>query len=286
MLQYKTTPGKYKTDCAVNVMKIPYQDKNGFYLRYGERTLDFPPHLHNAIEMVYLTRGSCTIFDGSERHILSEGDLFLSFPHQIHGYENSQNTVRYILILPTKPYLRSFYKTLTEKLPVSPILRKGQWEHSGLPQLLQMAFQDMNTASEEVMAGYFMVIFGKLLSIMPLTDQAPGSGEALRSILRYIDDHYTEAISRRDIAKAVGYNESYISHLFKQTIKSTLSEYIYSMRVYDAAQLLMKTDLPITQVVSQLGFGSIRNFNRVFLSHTGLSPRDYRKKYASNQRTK
>ena len=110
--------------------------------------------------------------------------------------------------------------------------------------------------------------------------------EALRNILMYIDEHYTETISRKDIAKAVGYNESYISHLFKQTVKTTLSEYIYSMRVYDAAQLLMKTDLPITQIVSQLGFGSIRNFNRVFLSHTGFNPRDYRKKYATNQKGK
>ena len=73
---------------------------------------------------------------------------------------------------------------------------------------------------------------------------------------------------------------------YRQTVKTTLSEYIYSMRVYDAAQLLMKTDLPITQIVSQLGFGSIRNFNRVFLSHTGFNPRDYRKKYATNHKGK
>ncbi len=286
MLQYKTTPGKYKTDCVVYAMKLLYQDKKGYHLRYSEYPVDFPPHLHNAVELVYLARGSCTVFYDKERLFLSQGDLFLAFPNQIHGYENGQNTFRYLLILPTKPYLQPFYKTLTEKLPVCPILKKGQWEHSGLPELLQMAHKDMNTASDEVMAGYFMVIFGKLLSIMPLTVQTPGSSEALRSILRYIDDHYTEPITRKDIAKAVGYNESYISHLFRQTIRTTLSEYIYSMRVYDAAQLLMNTDLPITQVVSQLGFGSIRNFNRVFLSHTGLSPRDYRKKYASNQRTK
>lgn len=281
MLQFKTNNEKYQTDCVVYIMKIPYQDKRGYYFRCGERTLDFPPHFHNAIEMVYLTRGSCTVFDGTNRFLLSEGDIFFSFPNHIHGYENSQNTARYLLILPTNPYLRPYYKTLTEKEPVCPIVRKGQWEYTGLLPLLDMAFRDRDIVSDEVMTAYFQVLIGKLLALLLLTENTPGAEEALRNILTYIDGHYTQPLSRKDIAKAVGYNESYISHLFKQTLNTTLLEYIYSMRIYDAAQLLIKTELPITQIVSQLGFGSIRNFNRVFLRHTGFSPRDYRKKYTA-----
>ena len=83
-------------------------------------------------------------------------------------------------------------------------------------------------------------------------------------------------MTRREIAKAVGYNESYISHLFSETLQTTIPDYVNSLRVYDASRLLVETDLPVARIVAELGFGSIRNFNRVFLKNTGTSPKAYR----------
>ena len=59
-------------------------------------------------------------------------------------------------------------------------------------------------------------------------------------------------------------------------MKTTIPQYINSLRMNDATRLLTQTDLPITQIASELGFGSIRNFNRVFLEHLGTSPKAYR----------
>lgn len=257
-------------------MKLLYESKRSYRFAFHTES-GFSPHLHNAVEVTYLTEGRVLITHGNEKTWLYAGDVFISFPDQIHGYENCENARGYILILPTKLCLNPYYKTLTEKVPVQPFLRKGTWEHTGLPALVEMAYRDKNRVSEEVMLGYFQVLIGKMLMLLTLRDARVGSDDALRTILLYINEHYTQPLSRKLIAKAAGYDESYVSHLFSKTLKTTIPQYINSLRMNDAARMLTQTDLTITQIASELGFGSIRNFNRVFLEHMGMSPKEYRK---------
>ena len=258
-------------------MELLYEQKNSFVLRYTDH-LDFPPHLHDAVEIVYLKSGSSLFMHGTEKTLLEAGDIFISFPNQIHGYENSRDTRLYLMILPVQPYLSAYRKLLTEKLPVRPYLKKGQWENAQIEQLLQLALADSKSSSEEVMQGYFQVLAGKILQQLPMKNADSVVDDALRSILLHIGAHYTESLSRKEIAKAVGYNESYISHLFADTLKITLPEYIHSLRMRDATKLLTQTDIPVTRIALDLGFGSLRNFNRVFLKWYGMTPTQYRRK--------
>lgn len=257
-------------------MRLLYEDKRGYRFSQHLRQLDFPPHMHNAAEICFMLEGRCEIIHGNQRSVLSGGDIFFSFPNQIHGYEHSRDYKAITLILPTKPYLEPFYKTLTEYVPEDPFLRKGQWEHTRLLELTRYAMEDEKNASEEVMQGYFLTIIGKLLSLMPLKPFRADSDNILRSILLYIHGHYREPITRTDIARAIGYNESYISHVFSDVLQTSLTDYIHSLRIYDAARMLEQTRASVTHIASYLGFGSLRNFNRVFLKQTGMTPRDYR----------
>lgn len=258
-------------------MPLLYEQKSTYTFR-KTRFLDFPPHLHDAVEIVYLKSGSSLFMHGTEKTLLEAGDVFVSFPNQIHGYEHSSDTLLYLMILPVKPYLSAYRKLLTEKLPVKPYLKKEQWQSEGIEQLLELALADKNTAPEAVMQGYFQAIAGKLLNQLTLQDAHMATEDALRSVLLYISSHYTEPLDRKTIAKAVGYNESYISHMFADSLKTTLPDYIHSLRMGDAAQLLTQTDLPVSRIALDLGFGSLRNFNRVFLKWHGVTPSQYRRK--------
>ena len=96
-------------------MRLLYEQKNKYIFRFTHY-LDFPPHLHDAVELVYLKEGSSLFTHGGEKTRLEAGDFFISFPNQIHGYEQSENTQLYLLILPVKPYLSVYRKLLTEKI--------------------------------------------------------------------------------------------------------------------------------------------------------------------------
>ena len=256
-------------------MKLLYQDNHGYRFSNGHRKLDFQPHLHEAVEVFYFLEGESLVQCGTEQYKLSAGDLFIAFPNQIHGYEESHHVSGYLMILQPNVWLKPYYKLLTEKLPQTPVLRKGTFEHTGIPELLNMACLDQSQVSREVLQGYFAVIFGKLLSQLSLHE---AGNDAIQRVLLYIHDHYKEPIGRKDIAHAAGYTESYISHLFSATMRTSLPDYINALRVEEAKELLKGTDLSVTQIAAALGFGSIRNFGRTFQKLTGTTPKDYRKK--------
>jgi len=257
-------------------MPLLYEEKTSYRFRKETDPADFPIHIHNAVEVCVMLEGTCRVLYENRKFPIGAGDIFFAFPNQPHGYEDNTGTVRYLLILPVKPHLEMFYKPLTETVPESPVLRKGTWEHLGLFEILQLGARDADKASAEVMQGYFAVIVGKLLSLMKLKHNDRDSENILRSILLYIHAHYREPINRREIARAIGYNESYISHVFSQVLHMSLAQYINTLRIDDAQNLLRHTKRSVTQIALELGFGSIRSFNRVFLQQTGMTPKEYR----------
>ena len=257
-------------------MKLLHQGQQRLRLTQSQR-LDYPQHLHNALELVLVTRGSARAFCQGEWRKIEKGDLFVAFPGQVHGYDSSENVSAFVLIVPMMPYLEPFRGVLEHKKPVSPVLSKHQWQDSSLDTLLQMALFDREHPDRKVMQGYIMTIVGKVLGLLCLQDGSSGDTDGVREILLYINDHFKEPISRGDIARAAGYNESYISHMFADTLHTTLTEYITALRMEEAKSLLKDTDRTVSDIAVSLGFGSIRSFNRIFQAQTGTTPSEFRK---------
>lgn len=255
-------------------MKLLHEMMKDIRLAY-RKSLDFPLHVHDALELVFVLRGTSTAVCGAQRWALSGGDVFIAFPNQVHGYENTKDFRGIMLIAPAKQYLSAYRTVLEQKQPASPVLHLPEPEGSQLLSLLQLALSDRETASQPMLQGYTMVILSKLLPLMELT-QAPVGADALQLVLRYIGKHYTQPISRADIAQAVGYSESYISHMFRESMRITLSAYITMLRMDDARRLLAETDLAVSHIAMKLGFASIRSFNRFFAKEMKMTPTAYR----------
>ena len=253
-------------------MQFFHQNKSAYELRWP-RSLDFPAHLHNALEFVYLRRGSCRIQCDGSWYTLMPGQLFIAFPNRLHGYEDSRDVDAILWIIPVQPFLGSYQSILESTLPQSPVIDV----QGNLPQLLGMALEDRSQASPQVMLGYIQLIVGKVLEQLSLQPAKTGNADALQSVLLYLNDHYREPLTRQEIAKAVGYNVSYISHIFSDTLHTTLTDYLTGLRLAEATQLLQGTRTPVSRIALELGFGSIRSFNRIFSQKTGQSPTEFRK---------
>lgn len=256
-------------------MKLLYQGNRPLQLK-KRSYLEFPVHLHNALELVWLTRGSTIVVGDGDHILLSPGDLYIAFPGQVHGYRDQGETEGYVLIVPATPYLENYTTLIEQNRPRHPVLSKGSWEHTGVDKLLQMAAEDAQIASQKMMQGYILLILEKLLPLMELGSCPVGNTDATQSLLLYINHHYTEPLTRQDIARATGYHESYISHIFSDVLHTTLTDYITALRMDDARRLLSDTRLTVSRIALSLGFGSIRTFNRVFLQQTGVTPTAYR----------
>ena len=240
-----------------------------------QNQLDFPLHLHDAVEVVYVLQGSSTVVLENQRLSLGRGDLFLSFPNQVHGYENTRDFEGYVIIMTTKS-LPAFQTILTKNQPAVPIVHPEDPVAEKLKSFLQIMWADRHTDSPFMLQGYGQVLLSKILPLFSIVPSANNAG-TLQATLHYINLHYKQPLTREEIAKAVGYSPSHISHVFSDAMGTTLMEYITMLRMDEAKQLLRRTQIPVSRIAMQLGFSSIRSFNRFFHKETGISPTQYRK---------
>ena len=107
--------------------------------------------------------------------------------------------------------------------------------------------------------------------------------EALKDVLRYIRDNYSQKIYLSQLAELMSMNEQYFCRFFRNTMGKTPVSYINEIRIRQASLLLLKSDLPVTQISEDCGFGSAGHFITAFRKATGTTPIQYRKMQRSER---
>ncbi|MBR2193620.1 MAG: helix-turn-helix transcriptional regulator [Bacteroidaceae bacterium] len=80
-----------------------------------------------------------------------------------------------------------------------------------------------------------------------------------------------------ELALRVGTNRTYLSNYINQTLHQTFFDYINSLRLKYATELLTTTNLTLEVIAERSGFNSLSTFRRCFLQNYSTSPSVYRK---------
>lgn len=100
----------------------------------------------------------------------------------------------------------------------------------------------------------------------------------LKQMIEYINDHYQNDLSLDMLSKISNVNKFYLIRLFKEILGCTPSQYILNKRIEFAIKLLKTTNLDITSICYEVGFGSLNTFERVFKKRFGCTISAFRKK--------
>jgi len=103
-----------------------------------------------------------------------------------------------------------------------------------------------------------------------------GAGSISRAI-QYIEKHYAESLSLRQVAAQVHLNPSYFSHLFKKITGASFVNYLIEVRMDKAKQLLSNTDLNVTEVAGKVGYDLPNYFAKLFKQSAGVTPKEFRR---------
>lgn len=246
----------------------------------GGNHVECLPHLHREIEIICLYEGEVVAFADTKRCTMRAGDLFISFPDQIHSYEIVKPE-RHIGFLVKPTFIPEIGERFTAELPISPIipgcfarpdvrflceeLHRGVMEEGSSPYV---------TAQRK---GYLLALCAILLENLKLTRPVTGDSAALRAIVAYCSKNHGEDISLSTLEENLHLNKYYISHLFSQKLKLKFNDYVNSLRVTDACKYLLNSHHSVTDIGSMVGFNTSRTFNRAFMKQLGVSPKEYRK---------
>ncbi len=96
--------------------------------------------------------------------------------------------------------------------------------------------------------------------------------------MEYMDSHLGETVHLETLGKLTGYSPTHLCRLFKSNLGKSPHEYLLSLRVKHAAELLTTTSYNIFTIASLCGFSSESHFKKLFKSYYGITPGAYRRK--------
>ena len=241
-----------------------------------EKNVDFFAHVHEDIELVYVKHGEAVAYCNGVKYTLCDNSFFMVFPNQIHHYTDSVKG-EYIVLKINPSQLLAFNNIFLEGEPVSALWHFEAGEDDNAVYLMETAWAEFRRDGySHIIDAYLTALFGKLFKFYEI-EKSKVSRDTVLKILQYCSEHYKEHITVGCVANDLSISRSTVSHIFSARLGINFCEYINSLRLTEAEQMLKNANYSVTEISDVAGFSDVRTFNRAFLKRYGVSPSVYRK---------
>lgn len=259
-------------------MLLTYENKQDGVIIENRTSVHVPPHLHEAVEMIYITSGTVELGVGQELYHMETGDFAVVFPNVIHHYQvfgSGKNTGIYLLFEPAMMPL--YYDELQKYCPQYPVIHKQNLHGDVVSAIQTLA----SSGNDNIMLAqaYVQLIMAHVFSEMKMTGKETVGGEdIIYKSVEYVAKNYREAICLDRMAFDLGVSKYVLSRMFAKTFHCNFNQYINSVRINYATAMLECSTESITNICLDCGFESQRTFNRAFKERHKMTPREYRNK--------
>lgn len=259
--------------------------------------LDFkevPMHWHSELELVVIQKGRGIVSVDLHSRQVSAGDIVIIRPGQLHSIRQDDNhSMEYENILLKSSLLSSGEDDLCFARYLQPLLYgEHPCETFLTPALSYYAevsgcIRQIDVLRSQRPEGYHLAVKGLLFCFFyllvsneqkkdPARMNQTKSLEKIKTILKYVEDHYFEPITIEAMAELTCYSKSHFMKFFKSRMGTGFIEYLNDYRLTMAAQMLKNSDESVLSVAEQSGFENLSYFNRLFKRKYGLSPGKWR----------
>jgi AraC-like DNA-binding protein/mannose-6-phosphate isomerase-like protein (cupin superfamily) len=257
--------------------------------------IEVPLHWHDEVEFIYIKKGKGRIAVDFQYYDVSERDIILVLPGQLHSIGQSQGEVmeyeniifQYNLLLSRQPdicgkeYLLPLFQ---QQLNVPTLFSPNDTGYTSIAGCLD----DIDSIRHTFPPGYQLFTKGKLFELFfgllstcsnsePVHNSRRLNMDKTRQILKYMEQHYAEKISIETIANVTGFSESHFMKFFKSALGTSFTAYLNDYRLTMASRLLLASDDPIIGIAEDTGFDNLSYFNRSFKKKFGMTPSEFRK---------
>ncbi|MFK3588545.1 AraC family transcriptional regulator [Lactobacillus sp. 23-2] len=266
------------------------------------------PHQNTAFELFYVLEGTVIKTIEEKEYILRKGEGCILNRRITHSDDLKDG---FMLVLNfTEDYFRKITHDLsTEQLqgPVFSFLHNnctesGNWKksymefHPTVP-VVDRRFQTILDSLQQELAtrklGADFFLQGLLLRLLSCLENphsfrlnvidinSSKEDFLVDRLISFIESNYGK-VSRKEISKALHYNDEYLNRLLKRSHGLTISTYARNVRLNRAKELLMTTDLTVAEIARLLDFSSENYFYHFFSKVVGISPKKYREAHSKS----
>lgn len=268
-----------------------FSDNSPFRIAINTQgNFNYPSHWHNALELVYAEKNSCTVNLNNQEYKLSEKDILLVAPGDIHSFHAHSGEGAWYFVQFDFTKLFGFseavdYRAYQYKSELISS-KDNKTVHEVLEeQLIKIIeeYKDRKFASDLLINARFLditvILSRSLVKNHDRLRNISKTNELIKmdKVFEYLEQNYQRQISLKEVAGAAGFSEYHFSRVFKKATEKNFHSYLNEFRVKKAERLLFE-DVTITQAAFASGFNSIVTFNRIFKQVKGCSPSEYIKK--------
>lgn len=237
------------------------------YNAYIYHNTSWPSHFHGNFELIYVFNGKTTISVNGEINELNKGELLILPPYTVHS----------INIFDSKTWIGVF----SEDFIISFIKKHKYFQYSkfkcapNIEEILKKHLFVQSKPDHFLLISYLYMVCNECVNNATLIN-VDINKNFIYKVINYIADNIDQDITLKNISDSMNYEYHYFSSLFNFYFSMNFKTFLNQLRFEKACALLCSNEKNITAIAQACGFGSIRNFNRVFKKISGVTPKEYK----------
>lgn len=267
----------------------------GFSLHRVSPARDYRPHTHDFHELELILSGSAINSINGQSFSVGPGDVFIVGKGATHEISQIDGLELYNLGFDGRAMrnmgsdllkLPGFHALFLMEQPEDPTVRRLTLEPAELKKA-QRILDGMYEEYNQALPGFQTVLLSGLTQLIVLLSRdysrsIPEKGTwQMASALAKMEREYPDPLSISGLAESVHMSERHFRRQFEKLYRQTPKEYLQNIRLHAATELLLQTELPVTEIALDCGFSDCNHFSRVFRQKFGISPTGYRKRVHS-----
>lgn len=269
---------------------------------YGMKRVDYslfstPWHWHEEIEFVYIEQGSQDVITNNYTYTIKAGEGYfvnsnvLDCKRKSEGAGDTRETVHLFHPILLSGYFRSIYQTRY----LDPVLKNSGIEvvifrnttEAGRAFLKKFAeltrlqeHEHVEFETRSILSEMWLLLLSEIRDNNS-TEHIKGiqSQDRIRYMLSFINQHYRDRISLKELAESASVSEREASRCFVKNVGKTPFDYLAEYRADRSRELLSGTDMPITDVALETGFSDSSYYGKIFRKYFNMTPKQYRNTY-------
>ncbi len=246
-----------------------------------------PYHWHTEFELIRILDGKFHLMVDGTSLVAQKGDILFIQDGILHG--GTPKNCKYecvvfdlkLLLQDNHICAKQIRSIINHTISINILLSEGS-------PALRQTVSNIFDALREKRAGYEFIVQGALYQLFGiiigehLYKKTPHASAAtqhhirnFKTVLNFIESHYTENISLDTLAKEAGMSSKYFCRFFRDMTDRTPIDYLNYYRIECACEQLSTTSTSITEVALNCGFGDMSYFSKLFKRYKNVTPRQY-----------
>lgn len=247
---------------------------NDIFVAEHHVNIECYPYFHTNAEMLLILSGDVEITIGGHSRYVTAGDCVFVIPYESHYYRTERGSES--VLFRFHPSLIEHFDRLLGKTQIAnPVFHPDGATVEYIKSRLPLIGENFTKLEAQALLYTLLCVLMKKDTESKQTVDLNYS--LINQILVYIEKNFDKDLTLEMLAKEFGITAQGLSRMLRAHLRISYSDYLNNLRLTKSIPILKYTNKSVSEIAYECGFGSIRNYNRIFGEYMKKTPSEFRR---------